>query len=135
MPASKEPGLLCWFLIFLLVAGINLAAFSLSSVDHADHADQSYQNEVIFRNNSHGSDFYETADRQHLLNYDILPTKLPPDSDATTADKGVLWNYRLPDGVEFSMIQMPTIHAVTAGTLYTAAHRCSPAHKSIQTSR
>ncbi len=120
-PASKQPSLLCWGLIFLFVSGINLAAFSLSAVDHAR---QTYQLEVIPRNISDGSDSYATADRQHRLKYEILPTKLPPDPDATTAEKGVLWKYRLPDGVEFSLMQMPTIHAVAAGTHYTAAHRC-----------
>jgi hypothetical protein len=123
---SKETGPLCWGLTFLFVAGINIATFSLFTTEYSStSSDQSYQPEFIIQNSSDVSDFHETADRQHRSNHDILPSKLPPEPDATTAEKGVLWRYRLPDGVEFSLMQMPTIHAVAAGTRYTAAHRCS----------
>jgi hypothetical protein len=106
--ASKEtsPSPQCWVLIFLVIAGINMAVFSFS----VDHANQRYQPKVSLWTSSILSGFHKTA-------------KLPPESDATTAEKGVIWKYRLPDGVEFSLMQMPTLHAVAAGTRYIAAHR------------
>jgi hypothetical protein len=131
-PASKEPGPLCWGLTLIFVSGINIAAFNLSvaTVDHTEYTDKSLQPETISWNSSNSSDTYQRAEStggRRPTKYERLPLKLPPDSDATTHEQGVLWNYRLPDGVEFSLMQMPTSQAVEAGHRYTAAHRYSSA--------
>ncbi len=119
-PVSTEPGPLYWGLTLFFVAGINMVVFNLSVMENAG---QSHHLKTISRTNGNGSDFYQNDIQSYRLNHDILPTKLPPDSDATTAEDGVLWRYRLPDGVEFSLMQMPTSRAIIAGNRYTAAHR------------